>query len=100
MSWLDVQGGLSKLAGAAATVDTLSKEAQQQRVQLKASQVFCPHIVPTGRQVTKQAVIICGLIGCSCTCRSPLGMLVDDSWNLAARCVLIWQLGSSAIMLL
>jgi len=36
---LDLQGGLGKLAGAAATVDTLSKEAQQQRVQLKASQV-------------------------------------------------------------
>ncbi|KAL0047749.1 hypothetical protein WJX82_010930, partial [Trebouxia sp. C0006] len=34
-----LKGGLSKLAGAAATVDTLSKEAQQQRVQLKASQV-------------------------------------------------------------
>ena len=37
-----LQGGLGKLAGAAATVDTLSKEAQQQRVQLKASQVDCP----------------------------------------------------------
>ena len=36
---LAFQGGLDKLAGAAATVDTLSKEAQQQRVQLKASQV-------------------------------------------------------------
>ena len=36
---LAFQGGLNKLAGAAATVDTLSKEAQQQRVQLRASQV-------------------------------------------------------------
>ena len=34
-----LQGGLSKLAGAAATVDTLSNETQQQRAQLKASQV-------------------------------------------------------------
>ena len=34
-----MQGGLSKLAGAAATVDTLSQDAQQQRTQLRASQV-------------------------------------------------------------
>ncbi|KAL3130926.1 hypothetical protein ABBQ38_000251 [Trebouxia sp. C0009 RCD-2024] len=34
-----LKGGLNKLAGAAANVDTLSKEAQHQRVQLKASQV-------------------------------------------------------------
>lgn len=34
-----MQGGLDKLAGAAATVDALSQDAQQQRIQLRASQV-------------------------------------------------------------
>lgn len=34
-----MQGGLDKLAGAAATVDALSQDAHQQRIQLRASQV-------------------------------------------------------------
>lgn len=37
---MTLQGGLDKLAGAAATIDALSQDAQQQRIQLRASQVY------------------------------------------------------------